>query len=156
MTSTLTNSLPYKVIISLLLLTWSCKQAEKKQDAENDTFVGQWAWEKSDEENSFSLHIYQKGDSLIGTYCGLVKKGSKMDCAIDSTDIAFWFPITRQKTVEFPFQSYREDDKGKASLTLEGGNLIWKTLEAPSTEHYAWDVAIMKRVKSRQPAFSEK
>jgi hypothetical protein len=142
-------------LISAFIITFlNCKQTEKKQTAQADTFVGQWAWEKSDDDNSFSLHIYQKGDSLIGTYCGLVTKGSKMDCAIDSTDIAFWFKKTEQKSVEFTFQSYREDDKGKASLTLENGNLIWKTLEAPSTEHYAWDVAVMKRVNARQPGFS--
>ena len=138
----------------LLLLTLGCKPSSKKTDGMPETFVGQWAWEKSDEENSFSIHIYQKGDSLIGTYCGLVKNGSMMDCAIDSTDIAFWFPATGQKLVEFPFKSYREDDKGKASLSLENGSLIWKTLQAPSTEHYAWDIAIMKRVKPRQPGFS--
>ncbi len=153
LSATLTS---FILLIAIILQAWGCKPAEKKHEEQADTFVGQWAWEKSDDDNSFSLHIYQKGDSLIGTYCGLVKKGSKMDCAIDSTDIAFWFRNTNQKSVEFTFQSYREDDKGKASLTLENGNLIWEKIEAPSTEHYAWDVAVMKRVKPRQAGFSEK
>ncbi|MFZ4545060.1 MAG: hypothetical protein ACOYOA_13480 [Saprospiraceae bacterium] len=140
----------------LVVFLWACNPAEKKKQNNAKPYVGQWAWEKSNDDNSFSIHIYQKGDSLIGTYCGSQEKGSKMDCAIDSTDVAFWFKKTNDQSVEFTFLSYKEDDKGRASLTIDGENLIWKTLQAPSTEHYAWDVAVMKRAKGNIPGISAK
>ncbi len=129
------------------IICFACQQNKVTTSSKSNPYVGQWAWEKSDDNNSFSVEIIQKGDSLLGTYCGVVRGGAKMDCGIDQTDIAFWFKATSEKNVTFDFQSYRENDIGKASLSIENEKLIWQTVHEPKTEHYAWKEAIMLRVK---------
>lgn len=137
----------YIILIASLFIGIGCSEQKVPNNTSSlNPFVGQWAWEKSDAKRSFSIKIYEKGDSLFGTYCGLLDNGAKMDCAIDSTDIAFAFKKTTDKVVNFIFQSYNENDLGKASLTREGEKLIWHIIDPPKTEHYTWNDAIMLKV----------
>lgn len=110
-------------------------------------YIGEWIWEKSGKEASFSIKIFQKGDSLMGTYCGMSKGGIKMDCGVDSNDIAFWFKKTDAPTVIFDFQSYTENDWGEASLSLKENKLIWKITKALKTENSALENAVLVKRK---------
>ena len=133
----------------VVCLFFACQQNEDSGSNKVNPYLGKWAWEKSDSTNSFSIEIIQKGDSLLGTYCGVVRGGAKMDCGIDKNDIAFWFKATNDKSVTFDFQSYRENDIGKASLSLEKEYLVWKVIQSPKTEHYAWKEAKMLRLPQK-------
>jgi hypothetical protein len=131
---------------SILVLFFSIGcQTSAKQD--KNPYIGDWVWEKSNKETSFSIKIFPKGDSLLGTYCGISKGGIKMDCAVDSNDVAFWFKNTENTKVDFDFQSYTENDWGKASLSFQEGKLIWKLLRAPKTEHFTLEDAILLKRK---------
>lgn len=130
--------------ILVFLFMVACQEAPTNS---KNPYIGEWIWEKSGKEASFSIKIFQKGDSLMGTYCGLSKGGAKMDCGVDSNDIAFWFKKTDDKKVVFDFQSYTENDWGEASLALNEGKLIWNLIRAPKTEHFALENAILVKRK---------
>jgi hypothetical protein len=129
------------VVISLFA---ACQTADKAKD-ETVSFVGKWAWEKTSEVQSFSIEILQRGDSLLGKYCIVSNAGEKMNCSMDDKDFSFGFRLSNEKTVTFPFKSYKDDDKGKATLTLEGNKLLWHLAQAPKSEHYLLENATLLR-----------
>lgn len=130
-----------------LLTILACKPNRNEVKITSIDFLGKWVWEKSSRDSIFSIEIFQQGDSLLGTYCGSIEQGAKMDCGINREDIAFGFVIKNEPSAIFGFESYTENDKGKASLTLTKGKLLWHIIDAPKTKHYAWKDAVLVKVK---------
>lgn len=134
-------------IINLIIIFLFVTACQEVPSSKENPYIGEWIWDKSGKDASFSIKIFQKGDSLLGTYCGISKGGAKMDCGVDSNDIAFWFKKTTAQNVTFDFQSYTENDWGKASLTFSEDKLLWKLIHAPKTEHFTLDNAVLIKVK---------
>jgi hypothetical protein len=130
--------------LTIVSLLGACQNSDKVKD-EAASFVGKWAWEKTNEVQSFSIEILQRGDSLLGKYCIVTNAGEKMNCSMDDKDFSFGFKSSGDKTVTFPFKSYKDDDKGKATLTLEGNKLLWNLAQAPKSEHYLLEKATLLR-----------
>lgn len=79
----------------------------------------------------FSVHLQQKGDSLIGSYCG--GNDNRSDCGMESQGVPDCQirGIVRGNTGFLAFRSCYTGGIGTANIYLEGKHLRWETTENP-------------------------
>jgi hypothetical protein len=126
--------------IGLLACNTTPPAPEKPRNLAPSPFVGFWSSEDNDDQNTFSLRIWQSRDTLYGGYCSVVRDGEKIDCGIqydDKWDLAFLITNPTESTFETAFRTHFSETYGRVRLTLRGDTIFWRMLEAPSGEHYA-------------------
>lgn len=105
-----------------------------KQDKSD--FDGDWAWEKNNDRQDFSVTIKTTKDSLYLSYCGLAQNGMKTDCP-DDGEPALAILKPEGNSFESKFKSYFSGTEGKVKVALgDDGKLTWTLLERPSGEFY--------------------
>ncbi|WP_207428617.1 hypothetical protein [Pedobacter sp. SYSU D00535] len=113
-------------------------------------FEGEWEWEDNDLEHNFVLKIIRSGNYLKGSYCSVMKKGLKIDCAEENA-ISFAGPIPATTTFIVPFKSAFSELTGKLQLTFDGFNILWEILEQPRGEFYVPKQAILIKDRNNSP-----
>ncbi|HUS00725.1 MAG TPA: hypothetical protein VMY77_03315 [Chitinophagaceae bacterium] len=142
----------YFLTISFFLLSLTTfsqqrnKQSLKKKITEQViTFSGNWSY--SDKNSEFNLFLNQKGKSIIGSHCSIMRNGNRIDCAEDSTDsITITGSIVNPNTATVEFRSTFSDKIGKAKITRSSRTKIkWEIIKEPNGEYYIPKMRILSK-----------
>ena len=72
----------------------SSKNAMQNTNSTLYSFEGNWAWDKNNDNNDFSIEIKKEGQFLIGSYCGVFQQGQRIDCNNDGFSFKLNYPNT--------------------------------------------------------------
>ena len=114
---------------------------------DSEKFTGSWEWEENNLNQSFSIDVISKNDSLYFSYCCVMQRGNKIDCSSEKDDYSFKVKNTEKLSFEAEFKTYFSFAKGKVKLTLQKDKLIWEIVEYTKGEYYFPTNAILKRQK---------
>ena len=114
-------------------------------DVRSTPFEGEW--EYHDNEIDFGIHLYQKGDHLIGWHSGSTKNGDRTDTAVDGEGEPSIKGLIEGKTALVTVHSAYSDALLKVKLTLRGKHLDWQTVEVlEDGERYMPEKATLNRL----------
>jgi biopolymer transport protein ExbD len=112
-------------------------------------FAGNWEWVKNSEESTFRLTVVERGDSLEGSYCAVVRGGAKIDCREGEPGRetpAFTAARPEGHVLETIFRNYFTGDTGRVRMSVQSDRqLYWQVVEAPRGEYHAPPDALLKR-----------
>lgn len=114
----------YLLLISVCLSFIQCSNSKKTQNF----FLGSWEYNDSNnkdalQNNTFSIKLNSKNDSIIGNYCSITRGGSRIDCFDEKTKNVKGKIINDTLYVVF-FSSFN-GSKGNAKLFFKNKKLIW-------------------------------
>src|SRR3989344_2653441 len=85
--------------------------------------------------SAFSLDLYQSGDKIYGYHCATIQNGAKSDCFPNGSTYSIEGSVIGKKAT-ITFQSSFSTDRGKAELSLENNQAVWKITQYPNGISY--------------------
>lgn len=107
------------------------QQQQDEEEHQALTFLGEFRLTEA-EGLSFSVRLEQRGDSIFGSYCGYTDNRS--DCGMPSQgapDCEIRGSLIHGRA-DIVFKSCYMGTEGKATIVLDGRNIIWNTTEYPA------------------------
>lgn len=108
-------------------------------------FVGEWDKPSMASNGTFSISLAQTDSTIIGQYCAVTKNGHKIDCDVEKNPNITGIVDGRSGRANLTFSSFFGATTGKATITLQNGQLIWHIIEVPRGEFYAPLNAVLLR-----------
>ena len=106
-------------------------------------------WEVETEKSTFTLYLKQVNNKITGNHCSIMRKGDKIDCVLDKTDVSIFGKIENQTYFIVRFESQFCSKSGIAKITKLNSNTIdWQIISRPKGEYYIPDHIVLKKVKS--------
>ncbi len=131
------------VEFTLLELKWKNGRFEIADPAPATSFKGRWTFE--DKQVSFELTLEQNENEIIGTYSYVTLPNAARirEGRIEG--------VVRGGLAEIYFENQEHEwERGRATITASGANLIWKITERPKGESFLPGEATLVRAKSKQ------
>ncbi|MEG6215075.1 hypothetical protein UXO42_07935 [Enterobacter quasihormaechei] len=105
------------------------------QSLAQGVFSGQWSGEEKN-KSTLTLNLKQTGQEIQGNYCYITQGGNRIDCPLDNEINLKGRVANNNANIEF--NSSFGGEKGRATLAVNGNEMMWSLITPPGKgEYYA-------------------